>query len=252
MGIEISAINQSSQVAVSANKKNTEKPTWNSSKAYNYVEDMSAGLGQYKTKAIAYYRRKSTEQMSVDDLKKEIADLFPEYTMTSSEPKLTKGKNYLYIDDTQLKKMANDPAYRATVYGWMDTELQGMKGYTLRYSDGRNITAHLTGTVFSLSGHNKKNQDGIPYQGSCMTDNGVWAADSHPQFKNTSFLTDYNKPKKAIKNTKKSMIEIMEEKRAKRREEQKRQEKIEEKRRQKEIFEESLEDKIQERFDARA
>ena len=183
----------------------TAKPTWNPNKVYKYLEDMNQGFQNYKKQAVSYYRSMISGQegdgtMSVDDLKKEIKDWFPEYTLTDSEPsKVVTGKFYLYIDQSQLQKMASDPEYRAKVYGLMDSELQGKKGYTLQYSDGRNVTSHLTGSIFSLCEGNRKfaGADGIPYRGSCTSDHPFSSSNSHAQVRSMSFLYDHIDPAKS-------------------------------------------------------
>ena len=240
-------------MASSTGGTKTEKPAWNPNKVYNCLEDQVSGFAQYRAKATAYYKSNSSGKISVDDLKKEISSLFPEYTMTSSEPRLTKGKNYLYIDESQMRKMAEDPDYRAKVYGWMDGELQGMKGITSKYSDGKNVTWHLTGTVFSLSGKNKKNSEGIPYQGSCTGDLPPASTDSHPVVRNQSFLTGYNKPSKNTRKKAKSAVTVLEEKRFKALKKKQKEKRLAERREQEKEFEERLEQKrLENRFDVRA
>ena len=140
-------------------------------------------------------------------LKKQIKEWFPEYTLTDSEPsQVVAGKFYLYIDDKQLQKMASDPTYRAKVYGLMDSELQGKKGYTLQYSDGRKVTSHLTGSIFSLSEKNRKyaGADGIPYRGSCTSDHPFSSSNSHPQVRSMNFLYDNIDPAKSAAKSRKA------------------------------------------------
>lgn len=166
---------------------------------------MNQGFQSYKKQAVSYYRSMISGQegdgtMSVEDLKKEIKEWFPEYTLTNSEPsKVVPGKFYLYIDGSQLKKMASDPEYRAKVYGLMDSELQGKKGYTLQYSDGRNVTSHLTGSIFSLCEANSEyaGPDGIPYRGSCTSDHPYSSSNSHAQVRSMSFIYDHIDPAKS-------------------------------------------------------
>ena len=135
--------------------------------ALKITEDMGnqAGL-DYGVKAAKYYASKTASdgEMTVDDLKKQISEWFSDYTLTNREPKdVVQEKHYLYIDDSQLNKMAKDASYRAKVYGLMDREMETGREYTLRYSDGRDVTAHITGSIFSLSEKNRKyaGADGI-------------------------------------------------------------------------------------------
>lgn len=205
------------------------KPTWNPNKVYKYLEDMNQGFQNYKKQAVSYYRSMISGQegdgtMSIEDLKKEIKEWFPEYTLTDSEPsKVVTGKFYLYIDQSQLQKMASDPEYRAKVYGLMDSELQGKKGYTLQYSDGRNVTSHLTGSIFSLCESNRKfaGADGIPYRGSCTSDHPFSSSNSHAQVRSMSFLYDHIDPAKSAALDRKAAAVKASEKAAKKRTEQK-------------------------------
>ena len=176
--------------------------------------------------------------MSVEDLKKQIGEWFSEYTLTDREPKnVDNGKHYLYIDDSQLNKMAKDPTYRAKVYGLMDREMETGKEYTLTYSDGRKKTSHCTGSIFSLCEKNKKYAcaDGIPYLGSCNTDAGWSTSDSHIQVRNMSFLYDNLDPAKSARKSRtmaaKEQAKQLEKKKAEKRKAEKEEAAKEEKKR---------------------
>lgn len=214
-------VSSATGVAATQGKNSTSptKPTWNPNKVYKYLEDMNQGFQNYKKQAVSYYSSLISKQegdgtMSVEDLKKQIEEWFPEYTLTDYEPsKVVAGKFYLYIDKSQLEKMASNPAYRAKVYGLMDSELQGKKGYTLQYSDGRNVTSHLTGSIFSLCEANRKyaGADGIPYRGSCMSDHPFSSSNSHAQVRSMSFLYDNIDPaKSAAKDRKAAAVKAAE------------------------------------------
>lgn len=234
MALNVSAAGVYANAPIKHTKgKEIQKPVWNPNKVYQYLEDMNQGFQDYKQQAVSYYSSVISAKggdgtLTEDELKKEIRELFPEYTLTASEPKdVTPGKFYLYIDNSQLKKMASDPAYRAKVYGLMDSELQGKNGYTLQYSDGRNVTSHLTGSVFSLAESNRKyaGADSIPYRGSCMSDHGFSTSSSHPQVRSMSFLYDNLDPaKSAAKDRKANAVKRMTE-RLKKKQEEKRAEK---------------------------
>lgn len=212
MSITIAAATAGVQAAQGSKQTSSGKPTWNPNKVYKYLEDMNEGFQSYRRQAVSYYSSMISKQsgdgtMSVDELKQEIKEWFPEYTLTDKEPsKVVTGKSYLYIDEKQLKKMASDPAYRAKVYGLMDTELQGKKGYTLEYSDGRKVTSHLTGSIFSLAEKNRKyaGEDGIPYLGSCTSDTPFSSSNSHPQVRNMSYLYDNIDPAKSAAKSRKA------------------------------------------------
>lgn len=211
MSMHIAAVSSAAS-SQGAKKAASGKPVWNPNKVYKYLEDMNEGFQSYKRQAVSYYSSVISKQdgdgtMSVDELKEQINEWFPGYTLTDSEPsKVVAGKFYLYIDDKQLKKMASDPDYRAKVYGLMDCELQGKKGYTLQYSDGRNVTSHLTGSVFSLSEKNRRyaGADGIPYLGSCTSDTPFSSSKSHAQVRSMSFLYDNIDPAKSASKDRKA------------------------------------------------
>ena len=214
-------VSSATSVTAAQGKSSTSptKPIWNPNKVYKYLEDMNQGFQNYKKQAVSYYSSLISKQegdgtMSVDELKKQIEEWFPDYTLTDSEPsKVVAGKFYLYIDKSQLEKMASDPAYRAMVYGLMDSELQGKKGYTLQYSDGRNVTSHLTGSIFSLCEANRKyaGADGIPYRGSGMSDHPFSSSNSHAQVRSMSFLYDNIDPaKSAAKDRKAAAVKAAE------------------------------------------
>lgn len=225
MSISIAASVAGASSAGGVKQTSSGKPTWNPNKVYKYLEDMNEGFQSYKRQAVSYYTSQISKEggdgtMSVDELKQQINEWFPEYTLTNSEPsKVVTGKFYLYIDDSQLKKMASDPSYRAQVYGLMDCELQGKKGYTLQYSDGRNVTSHLTGSIFSLSEKNRKyaGADGIPYRGSCTSDHPFSSSQSHAQVRSMSFLYDNVDPARSAAKSRKVAATKAAEKAAKKR-----------------------------------
>lgn len=247
MSISVSVnANYVSAVAEKNNKsEKTRKPVWNANKVYRYLEDMDKGFREYRAQATAYYKSeiKSSEKqtMTADELKKQIQEWFPQYTLTDTEPgSVVQGKYYLYIDAPNLQKMADDPDYRARVYGLMDSELQGSKGYTLQYSDGRNVTSHLTGSVFSLSDANRKYDcgDGIPYHGSCTGDNSFSTSESHPQVRSMSYLYEHADPVKSAAKARKSQAGRNAARLARKQKEKKAEEKrAEEKKEQKEAEE---------------
>lgn len=186
-----------------------KKPVWNGNKVYTYLEDYSDAAISYGKQAARYYAGKTMQdgELTVDELKKQIGEMFSGYTLTDHEPgKVVSGKNYLYIDDSQLKKMASDPAYRAKVYGLMDREYTCSKSYTLKYSDGKNVTSHVTGSIFSLSEKNSKYEgpDGIPYLGSCQTDHPFSSSTSHCQVRSQSFLYEHLDPAKSAAKARKT------------------------------------------------
>lgn len=253
--ITTSLISNESNYVKNSGDKAVTKPQWDSKKAYTYLEDMSEASRVYKKKALEYYRydsatRDQDKPISVQELKDVIKYYFPQYTFTNREPKdPVAGKHYLYIDDSQLNKMASDPGYRARVFGLMDSEMQGTKGYTLKYSDGRNVTNYLTGTVFSLAESNRSikgvgqmpGSEGIPYHGSCTGSTMPISSGSHPQVRSQSFL-DNNSGKNAQKSQSNTIRETIK-KLEKKREDKKRLEAKEAKKAEQKRIEERIETK---------
>lgn len=243
------AVSKSQGTAAKTN--DAAKPAWDGKKAYTYLEDCAKAGIEYGEKAKRYYMGKTEAdgELSVEDLKKQIKEWFPQYTLTSSEPKnVTQGKFYLYIDDSQLKKMAQDPAYRGKVYGLMDREYATGQEWTMTYSDGKNVTEHLTGSVFSLCEANRKyaGADGIPYRGSCTSDHPFSSSDSHVQVRNQSFLYDNLDPAKSAANSRKTAATTAQEKLAKKRTEKKQAaKKAEEKKAAKKAAKEQQEERLQ-------
>ena len=245
--------NMKANIYSAGNKTATSKPSWNGKQAFTYLEDMNKAGLDYGAQATKYYTSKTASdgEMTVEELKKQIGEWFSDYTLTDYEPKnVGNGKHYLYIDDSQLKKMAQDAGYRAKVYGLMDREMETGREYTLTYSDGRNKTSHVTGSIFSLCEKNRKYDcgNGIPYLGSCNTDAGWSSSDSHIQVRNMNFLYDNLDPAKSARKNRtlaaKEQAKQLEKKRAERRQAEKeeaaRKEKIREEERLKEKKESSF------------
>lgn len=257
--VSVNAYQKATVQNASKTEKMPQKPTWNPNHVYRYLEDMNEGFQTYKKEAVSYYeaiiaREGGDGSLTIEELKAQIAEYFPEYTLTDKEPSDVKdGVNYLYIDEKNLQKLASDKDYRAKVYGLMDCELQGSKGYTLQYSDGRNVTAHITGSIFSLAEKNRKyaGADGIPYLGSCKSDHCFSSSDSHPQVRNMSYLYDNLDPAKSAARDRKAnaatvTAERLAKKRKKKSEAKKKQERLEEKKQKQELLEKQRQEKLQE------
>ena len=136
--------------------------------SFNSLDALEAYLVDVGKKATEKYRaefqKDGNQEMTVDDLKDTLKKRFPGYTLTDTEPKEpVRGKNLLYIDDANLKKMATDADYRARVMGLMEREYAGTAPTKLSTADGT-FRSNTTGSVFSLSESNPS-EDGIPYSG---------------------------------------------------------------------------------------
>lgn len=245
-------------MATPSAKADGQKPVWNGKKAYTYLEDMNAAGIRYGKEATAYYsslisKRDEEGAISREELMKQLKEFFPEYTLTNHEPKnVQQGKHFLYIDEKNLKRMQEDSDYRAKVYGLMDRELTTGKEYTLTYSDGRKVTAHITGSIFSLAESNRKyaGEDGIPYRGSCSSDHSVSTSASHPQMRSMAFAQEVmnagkkNSNKRNNKTNNKTLATRLQEERLKKKKARIKQEK---KKAEKEAEEKRLEQRQEEK-----
>lgn len=91
MSMHIAAATAGISSTNNTKRASSEKPTWNPNRVYQYLEDMNEGFQSYKRQAVSYYSSQISKQegdgtMSVDELKQEIKEWFPEYTLTDSEP----------------------------------------------------------------------------------------------------------------------------------------------------------------------
>lgn len=148
--------------SVAATGKSSNLATIDPNKKYQSDTEFANDLFSMEKKLQVQYSNLTADSdvTTVDDLKKEISSLFPEYTFTTSKPNdVTQGKNLLYIDETNLNKMLKDPSYKSQIYALMGRELAGNNGFHLYGSAFK-----ITGTTFTLSEDNPK-EGGIPYAG---------------------------------------------------------------------------------------
>lgn len=157
-----------SAAALLSNKSGTPSLT---PLTFDSLGAMETHLFGVEKKAVAKYRsefeKEDNKAISVDEMKEMLKKRFPGYTLTDTEPTdPVKGKHLLYIDDTNMNKLANDADYRAKVMGLMEREYAGNAPMTFNLG---NTTFHsiTTGSVFSLSESNPS-EDGIPYAGMGM------------------------------------------------------------------------------------
>lgn len=208
-------------------KKDANLEKFDSNKRYHSLSEFANDLFALEKKWRAQYKELTadSEINTIEELKKQIEELFPEYKLVSSRPKdVVKGKNLLYIDDRNLQKMLNDPSYRTDVYALMRRELAAAPGWRIGDDKWR-----LTGSVFTLSDDNP-NVGGIPYLGMCtsMKVNSSNSFSAKNNKVNIFSATQKAKEKKAKKDQKKAaekkskkeqmLKEIWEKERAKKRE----------------------------------
>lgn len=147
-------------------RKNYSLSGFDPNKRYQTNDEFVNDLFAMEKNLKVQYKEMAAESKvsTVEDLKMEIGELFPEYTIVPGKPEgVTEGKNLLYIDDTNLQKMLNDSSYKAEIYALMKRELTGTDGFHLCGSAWK-----LTGTVFTLSEDNP-NVGGIRYKGICTS-----------------------------------------------------------------------------------
>lgn len=146
----------------------------NSPKTYSSLNEFSSSLIKYGENQTKIYENKFKNdenggKSSVDKLKEEIQKEFSKYKFVSSEPSdPINGQHLLYIDDKNLQKMANDPSYKAKVFGLMRREHDSLDtNHKIRMGSDV-ISSNITGSVFSLSDKNE-NVGGVPYKGMAMS-----------------------------------------------------------------------------------
>ncbi len=152
-----------------------------SSLSFDGLDSMEKYLFSVGNTATEKYRKEfeadGKKEMTVDQLKEMLKKRFAGYTLTDSEPKEpVKGKNLLYIDDTNMKKMATDADYRAKVMGLMEREYAGTSSMTFNLEAGSQKT-FTTGSVFSVSETNPS-VDGVPYAGMASSESVMEAGPS--------------------------------------------------------------------------
>lgn len=185
-------------------------------KTYSSLEEFNSTFVQYGKEQTKTYSDKFAKQenggtSSVEELKNEIKKEFGAYKLVSSEPSdVVDGQHLLYIDDKNLQKMANDPEYKAKVFGLMRRELDSMGSNKIKMG-GEVVNFSMTGSVFSLSDSNES-VDGIPYKGSG---------------KSVSFSTSSTKTSNALGSSNDWFEELMEKLKKKREEEKRESEKKE-------------------------
>ena len=137
-------------------------PSFNSSKVYNSIGDFSNALFQYEkewadTYADRFSGMENNGKISVDELESLLKTEFSGIGVrfVSSNPKdVSSGQRLVHIDDANLRKMANDPEYRAKNLALMQREFAARDGFS--YKDSRGVVdARSTGSVFSLSEENE-------------------------------------------------------------------------------------------------
>ncbi len=157
-----------SAAALLSNKSGTQPLT---PLTFDSLGAMETHLFEVEKKAVAKYRSEfeqdDNKAISVDEMKEMLKKRFPGYTLTDTEPTdPVKGKHLLYIDDTNMNKLANDADYRARVMGLMEREYAGTAPMTFNLGNTK-FHSNTTGSVFSLSEKNPS-VDGIPYLGMAM------------------------------------------------------------------------------------
>ena len=196
---------------------------FDSNKRYHSLSEFANDLFALEKKWQVQYKELTadSEINTIEDLKKQIEELFPEYKLVSSRPRdVVQGKNLLYIDDRNLQKMLNDPSYRTDVYALMRRELAAAPGWRIGDDKWR-----LTGSVFTLSDDNPR-VGGIPYLGMCtsmkVNSSNSFSAKSNKVniFSATQKAKEKKAKKKAAEKKKKEQMlkDIWEKERAKKKE----------------------------------
>lgn len=145
---------------------------WNSNCVYASYDEMTDAIKSYYKVLEGMYEasmsfmpeegRLTIEQLSID-----IKSSFPQYTLVPVEPgSVIRGKHLLFIDNVNMRRMADDIGYRAKVYGLMKSELSCTQGFAYMNSQNKIVRGKMTGSLFKIS-EKYPYIDGTPYQGLC-------------------------------------------------------------------------------------
>ncbi|MCG8550567.1 MAG: hypothetical protein MI799_09225 [Desulfobacterales bacterium] len=191
-------------------------------KTYSSLGQMSRALVNYGKEQSRIYSTQFASmgkngKIGVDELKETIKTEFPMYTMVPREPAdVVDGRNLLYIDENNLRKMADNPEYRAKVFGLMRREGDSGAGTTTVRMNGGSHSFRTTGSVFSLSDGNES-VGGIPYKGSArsisMSSTAISSSNSLSTGKDESWYEKMLEKIKEQRETKEALLEKAREKR---------------------------------------
>lgn len=145
---------------------------WNSDRVYGSYDEMTDAIKSYYKVLEGMYEASMSfmpeeGKLTTEQLKADIKASFPQYTQVPVEPgRVIKGKHLLYIDDENMKHMADDIGYRAKVYGLMKSELSCTKGFAYMNSQNKIVRGKMTGSLFKIS-EKFPYIEGTPYEGLC-------------------------------------------------------------------------------------
>ncbi len=230
-------------------QQDSSKPYYDPNYVHNSLGDFTRALYDYEDQWAAEYSKtyanmENGGKMTVEELQEYMKQEFSGYGVrfVDYNPKdVSQGQHLVYVDESHLQKMANDPEFRAQNMALMQREFAAQKGMAYRDWEGQARHTQLTGSVFSLSEENQK-VDGSHYQGM---------AQGTPQFYSKS--SESGGPTNVSGGKKgKSVAEVVAERQAELRERAKAKKKKEEAAARQEALEERQAERAEERKDAAA
>lgn len=153
--------------------QNSDIPVYDKTKTYSSISQFEDSLIQYGKEQTKAYSEKFKAQenkgnTSVEELKNQLKKEFSIYKLVSSEPRnVVDGQHLLYIDESNLEKMASDSEYKAKIFGLLRRESASLGSSKINMG-GDVVNFTMLGSIFSLSDSNES-VDGIPYKGSATS-----------------------------------------------------------------------------------
>ncbi|MDD4506554.1 MAG: hypothetical protein PHE60_09325 [Sulfurospirillaceae bacterium] len=153
--------------------QNSDVSLYDKTKTYSSISQFEDSLIQYGKEQTKVYSEKFKTQendgkTSVEELKNQLKKEFSIYKLVSSEPSnVVDGQHLLYIDDNNLKKMANDSEYKAKIFDLLRRESASLGSSKINMG-GEVVNFTMLGSIFSLSDSNES-VGGIPYRGSATS-----------------------------------------------------------------------------------
>jgi hypothetical protein len=155
-------------------------PKFDHNRVWSSLGDSTNALWKYGDEwqaaySAAFSQGENGGKVSVEDLRAQLQSEFAGYGVEfvdsgGGEPEPVAGRHTFHIDDTNLRKMADDPEYRAQVFGTLQMELVATKGIKFKDSGGEIVSTRLTGTAGSIADMNGKSRGDMPFWGGATAE----------------------------------------------------------------------------------
>ena len=180
MNVGIGGLNVSLSVSVQASAARSgqsDRPVFDRNRVWSSLAEFNAAGVKYGEEWVKVYSDRFSGlenggKISMEELDGLLRSEFASFGawFVDSNPKdVRTGQNDIFIDDANRRKMANDPEYRARVFGLIQRELSlGSQGFRYQWNGETIQTSRLTGSVISISDENASH-GGVPYLGMCTS-----------------------------------------------------------------------------------